>query len=144
VIVIDRHSRQIAVKALRDFVDGAISNKEYERRYPQSRDDPALREVYIQIWFLYSDVQTHFLTGKHAPNEERSLFLERCILFLKSDLEFQWPLQECHLWCGLLRLFGIRRIVARGKNEEMPIGDKEVWPFLNKTQYEQVREGRFQ
>ena len=129
--MIDRHSRQIAVKALRDFVDGAISSKEYERRYPQSRDDPALREVYIQVWFLYSDVQTHFLTGKHAPNDENRMFLERCILFLQSDLEFQWPLQKCRPWCGLLRFFGLRRVAARGEDEEMPIGDKEVWPFLN-------------
>lgn len=134
--MVDRHARDIAADALRDFVKGSISNEEYERRYPKSKDDPALWEIYVQVWFFYSDLKTHTLTGKHALNDERRAFLERCILFLKSDVEFQWPRQKLRPWHGILRLLGLERILKRREEEEMSIGDKEVWPFLRKAEYE--------
>ncbi|HZQ22697.1 MAG TPA: hypothetical protein VFA89_07840 [Terriglobales bacterium] len=136
--MIDRHARDIAADALRDFMEGSISNDEYERRYPRSKDDPALWEIWVQVWFFYSDVRTHKLTGKHALNEERRAFMERCILFLKSDVEFEWPRQKFRPWYGILRLLGFGRTLKRREEEEMSIGDKEVWPFLKKTQYQQM------
>ena len=137
-MMIDRHAREIAAEALQKFMDGSISNEEYERRYPKSKDDPALWEIHVQVWFFYSDLKTHTLTGKHAPNAERRAFLERCILFLKSDAEFQWPRQKFRPWYGILRLLGFGRTLKRREEEEMSIGDKEVWPFLKKAQYQQV------
>jgi hypothetical protein len=137
--MIDRHARDTGADALRDFVEGSISNEEYERRYPKSKDDPALWEIYVQVWFFYSDVKAHTLTGKHALDQERRAFLERCILFLKSDIEFQWPRQKFRPWYGILRLLGFGRILKRREEEEMSIGDKEVWPFLKQAQYQETR-----
>jgi hypothetical protein len=136
--MIDRHARDIAADALREFMVGSISNEEYERRYPRSKADPALWEVYVQVWFFYSDLKTHTLTGKHALNEERRAFLERCILFLKSDFDFQWPRQKFRTWYGILRVLGLGRIVKRREEQEMSIGDVEVWPFLKKAEYEEA------
>jgi len=134
--MVNRHARDIAAEALREFMEGSISNEEYQRRYPKSKDDPALWEIYVQVWFFYSDLKTHTLTGKHALNDERRAFLERCILFLKSDVEFQWPRQKFRPWHGILRLLGLGRTIKRREQEEMSIGDKEVWPFLRKAEYE--------
>jgi len=136
--MIDRHTRNIAGEALRDFMEGRISNQEYERRYPKSKDDPALWEIYVQVWFSYSDLKQHTLTGKHALNDEGRAFLERCILFLKSDAEFEWPRQKFRPWYGILRLLGFGRTLKRQEEAEMSIGDKEVWPFLRKAQYQQM------
>jgi len=136
--MIDRHARDIAAHALRDFMEGSISNEEYERRYPKSKDDPALWEVYMQVWFFYSDLKTHTLTGKYALNEQRRAFLERSILFLKSDFEFQWPRQKFRPWYGILGVLGLGRTLKRREEEEMSIGDIEVWPFLKKADYEEI------
>ncbi len=136
--MIDRHARDIASVAVRDFMEGSISNEEYERRYPRSKDDPALWEIYIQVWFFYSDIKTHKLTGKHELNEERRAFVERCILFLKSNAEFEWPRQKFRPWYGILRLLGLGRTLKRREEQEMNIGDKEVWPFLKKAEYEET------
>jgi hypothetical protein len=136
--VIDRRARNIAANAIRDFMEGTISNREYERRYPRSKDDHALWEIYVQMWFLYSDLKEHTLTGEYALKEESRSFLDRCILFLKSDLDFQWPRQKFRPWYGLFRIIGLGRFIDRLERKEMNIGDVDVWPFLKKTEYEEV------
>jgi hypothetical protein len=119
-------------------MEGSISNKEYEQKYPRSKDDPALREIWIQVWFFYSDVKTHNLTEKHSLNDECHAFIERCILFLKSNAEFEWPRQKFRPWHGILRLLGFGGAIKRREEEQMNIGDKDVWPFLKRAQYEQM------
>lgn len=134
--MVDRHARDIAAEALREFSETRISNREYERRYPISKDDPALWGIYQNIWFCYSDTSEHTLTGKHALTDEGRAVVKRCLLFLKSDLEFEWPATKLRLWYAFLRLIGLGRIVNRSVTKEMSVGDVEVWPFLNKTQYQ--------
>ncbi len=136
--MIDRHARNIAADALREFLAGSISNEAYERRYPRSKDDPALWGIYQNIWFCYSDTSEHTLTGKHALTEEGRAVFERCILFLRSDLEFQWPATKLRLWYPLLRLIGLGRIVSQKVEKEMSVGDVDVWPFLKKAEYEET------
>jgi hypothetical protein len=136
--MVDRNARDVAAHVLRQFMEGSISNEEYEQRYPRSKDDPAPWEIWIQVWFFYSDLKTHTLSGKHALNNDRRAFLERCILFLKSNAEFEWPRQKFRPWYGILRLLGSGRTLKRREEEEMSIGDKDVWPFLKRAQYEQL------
>lgn len=136
--MIDRHARDAAADTLREFMEGSISNREYERRFPRSKDDPALWGIYSNIWFCYSDTSEHTLSGKHALTDEGRAFIKRCLLFLKSDLEFRWPPTKLRLWYPLLRLIGLGRLVNRHVEKEMSVGDVEVWPFLKKAQYEEV------
>lgn len=136
--MIDRHARDLAVVALREFMEGSISNREYERRFPKSKDDPGLRSIYTNVWFCYSDTSEHTLTGKHALSKENRAVLERCLLFLKSDLEFQWPPTKISLWYPLLRLIGLGRVVNRKIEKEMGIGDVGVWPFFKNAEYEEM------
>jgi hypothetical protein len=136
--MIDRHARDIAAEALLEFMEGSISNDEYERRLPRNKDDPALWAVHEQIWLSYSDLKEHTLTGKHALTEEGGAVFERCILFLRSDLEFQWPPPKIRLGYAILRLLGFGWLLKRREAEEMSIGDMEVWPFLKKAEYEEA------
>lgn len=135
--MVERHSRDLAAQALMDFMLGLISNREYERRFPRSEHDAALWSIYSQVWFYYSDTLEHTLAGKHALTDEGRAFIERCLLFLKSDLEFKWPPSKLHIWYPFFRLIGLARIVNRKIEKEMTAGDTRVWPFLNRTEYEQ-------
>jgi hypothetical protein len=119
-------------------MEGSISNREHERRFPKSEDDSAFWAIYSNTWFCYSDTSEHTLTGKHALNGEQRAILERSLLFLKSDLDFQWFPPKFRLWYGILRFLGFGRTLKRWEEEEMSIGDKEVWPFLKKAQYRQM------
>jgi hypothetical protein len=136
--MVDRHARDIAADVLRTFMQGSISNDEYERAFPKSKDDPALWAVHEQIWLSYSDLKEHTLTGKHALTDAGRAVFERCILFLQSDLEFQWPPPKIRLRYAVLRLLGFGWLLRRWEAEEMSIGDVEVWPFLKRAQYEEL------
>jgi hypothetical protein len=138
--MVDRHARDIAADAIRDFMEGSISNKDYERRFPSTRtlDDPALQAVFSHIWFCYDDLSEHTLTGEHALTGERRAFLERSLLFLRSDLEFQWPPPLFGLRYWILRLLGFGRRLQRREDKEMSVGDIEVYPFLTKAEYEET------
>lgn len=139
--MIDRQARDIASGLIQAFMEGSITNREYERRYPKSKSDPAIWEVYKQIWFLYSDLKEHSLPGKQGLKDETRSFLERCILFLKSDLDFKWPAARIRPWHTLLRVAGLGRQVDRREAQEMGFGDVEVWPFLNRTDYRSASAG---
>ena len=131
--MIDLYARDIGAAALEEFLEGSITNEEYEEKYPRSENDPALREIYLQVWFFYSDIKKHKLIGKNSLNDEQSKLVERCILFLKSDLEFEWRPQKLRPLQGILRLFGFER-----ETEEMDTGDKDVWPFYTVERYESM------
>lgn len=131
--MIDQMARKIAACLLNEFRLGTISNEEYERRYPESESDSSVFEIYRQIWFLYSDIREHKLTGKYKLNIEQSEFVERCILFLRNDVEFEWPSPRFNPWQSLLRFLGFREKIDEAAN-----GEENVWPFNEKAQYEQA------
>jgi hypothetical protein len=51
----------------------------------------ALRATSYGVWPLYSDLHRHKLTRRYEPNAETRAMLERCVLFLDSSLELEWP-----------------------------------------------------
>lgn len=129
--MIDRKARTKVAGLLREFANGVISNEKFEAEYPVSNIDISIGEIFTQIWFLYSDVREHRLTGDDALNREQSKFVERCILFLKSDAEFEWPRQRISPSHFILSVLGFDR------NDEQAVrGDESVWPFKDVTQYE--------
>jgi len=131
--MVDRDARNEATRVIREFADGEVSNEQYEKQYPKSDSDPALSEIFLQIWFLYSDMTEHKLAGKYALGAEQSAFVERCILFLTSDLEFEWPPQMLHLRRTFLRYLALE------KTETTASGNETVWPFFHDYQYEETR-----
>ena len=94
--------------------------------------------LFRSLWFCYSDTTEHTLSGEHALTDEGRAIIERCLLFLRCDLEFQWPASRVGLWYPILRLIGLSRIVNRRLEKETRAGDLDVWPFLKKSQYEQL------
>ena len=134
--MVDRRARDISAEALRDLLNGTISNYEYEDRYELSKIDRALGAIFTQVWFIYSDVREHKLTGKHAPCDRNRALLEQSILFLRSNLEYEWPRNEWHLGYGIMRLLGLGRILERRLSRKWSIGDEQVWPFLKRADYE--------
>lgn len=138
--MVDRRARDAAAASLQQLADGVITNFDYEERYPRNDSDPALREIWRQVWFCYSDLKSHTLTGKHIPSDEYRSFMQRCILFLESDFEFEWPRQRIRPWYAIGRLIGLRQVLDRRDDEELRRrGDVEVWPFLSRAQYERAQ-----
>jgi hypothetical protein len=125
------------VLRLRRLATGRITNDEFEEDLPISRTDPAVDEIYHRgVWGLYSDLHEHRLIL--SRNERREI--ARFILFLKSDLDYEWPRRK--LWAelswtlaGLLTLGLAGRLYWRRMGAW---GDVQTWPFLRQDDLERV------
>jgi len=89
--MVDRAKRLRAEQVLREFVQGTISNFDFEEQFPQSGPDKVLVAIANMVWFTYDDLSTHRLVDEHALSEGESEILARCLLFLGTDLEYFGP-----------------------------------------------------
>ena len=87
--MVDRDNREIAAKLLRQLIDGVITNDEFMRAFPRSQDI-GIQAILNFTWAQFSDLRIHKLVGRDCPTSERRAALERCFLFLRSSLEFDW------------------------------------------------------
>jgi hypothetical protein len=136
--MIDRASRRAVGELLRHLAAGQITNDQFEDRLPRSSEDIAVAEIRHQAWFLYSDLREYRFVGKDRLTDEHRREVARWILFLQSDLEYEWPRMSTPisalLFVANLCTFGLvgRAVVTRFKRH----GDFEVWPFIRRSQHE--------
>lgn len=137
---IDRHSRNQLAEAIRALAAGLISNDDFERnRMPHNRTDPAINEIFSNgAWRLYSDLREYRLTGKNKLDDQTKEEVARWVLFLKTDLPYQWPVHT--LRETFVRFFS--NIITLGmasryyENRLKLLGDTGVWPFLRRSDLE--------
>jgi hypothetical protein len=141
--MVDRTQRDAARRVLRSFVDGAITNDEFEAQFPRGKEDPALPAIKANLWMLYSDLHRHKLTGKHEPNAQTRAILERCVLFLETNLEFEWRVPKINLsniGKNLRSRVGRWLWMEEGRQawteQAGSDGDEDVWPFFRRGDYE--------
>ena len=91
--MVDTEPRQRAAELIEKLRDGTISNFDFEESWPRyDKRDRALRAIETMIWRFYSDGHEHTLAeeGHLLTAEGREIF-DRCVLFLRTGLEYQWP-----------------------------------------------------
>ncbi|MHC4638900.1 MAG: hypothetical protein ACYTBP_07240 [Planctomycetota bacterium] len=90
--MVDRKARDKTIRLIRDFASGKITNDEFEDNLPEDSKDDAVFNMWSEaIWFCYDDMSTHKLEGDYALSKEVKKLFARMILFLKSDLKYEWP-----------------------------------------------------
>jgi hypothetical protein len=139
--MVDREARRRAAEAIRHYVCGTITNKEFEKRYPISKADPVIRALNDSLWPTYEDIFTHKLAGEDAASEEMKRRVARWLVFLYSGVEYRWPrVSDAGFrdlpgdsWLGEVvhALFGYGRKSA----EFMAHGDYDEWPFLRREEF---------
>ena len=105
--MVDNGRRKKLALHLRQLATGQLSNDEFEERVmndvtygylpelyylaKESKDDDALIRPILEFsWCLYNDTYNHKLSGKHELSEEQTKEIARFVLFLHSDLEYEW------------------------------------------------------
>ena len=132
--MVDPANRAQFAEGLRHLVSGTITNDQFEDWHYQNSKDPAIAEIFIlATWPLYSDLKEHRLRGEHALTEGMKLDLARCILFLRTDLEYEWP-KKVGFKATLRAYFG-----NPWRNCG---GDNTVWPFFRREDYREAKAGR--
>jgi hypothetical protein len=142
--MVDRNQRHVASRVLRSFIEGAITNDEFEAQFPRAKHDTAVQAIKANVWMLYSDLRRHKLTGKHEPNAETRALLERCVRFLDTDLDFEWPVPKVslsnignNLRSRVARWLGTEEGRQAGTEQaRVDGGDEDVWPFFRRDDYE--------
>jgi hypothetical protein len=108
--MVNRHKREIAMRMVEGFAAGTVTSRDMDGDFPSDKNDPALAGIWEQLWFFWDDLHNHTLTGKHSPTPEARAMMDRCIAFLHSDLEYEWPPYR-----GSLRLLFLRALSASAK-----------------------------
>ena len=85
--MLDKENRLKAATLIQDFRQGRITNDEFVAAFPRSQDR-AIQAISKMLWFCYDDLREHRLTGKHALTAEGEMLVDRCILFLNTNLEY--------------------------------------------------------
>lgn len=131
--------RREALKVLRDYLSGRITNREVEDSYPTGSGDEGVRAVYSQLWLSWSDSREHKFDPSLLSAVEIQATFQRCELFLGSTLEYEWHKgARLGSWLQLLlRTFRLRtlaeRVAASEVREAQRVGDWHVWPFRRQS-----------
>jgi len=152
--MIDIQARKSATSALtRFFLHGETTNFQYMDEFPLRSKDHALKSIYFVLWGLYSDVREHRMSGAHALTPEAIDIVNRCILFLGTNREYEWDSRLFSLerakraWSRLLQRFFFRKNKPSIREQlldvlsDEPQGDATVWPFRRRSDYEQNSHG---
>ena len=136
--MISRTDRNRLAENLRHLATGQITNREFEESCEQSvigsSGDPAISEIeHRLVWPQYDDFHRHTLSGEHALTDGIRKDFARAILFLKTDLEYEWQIKR-----------GIRGFInstfrihpfCRTPPVLLEDGPVRYWPFYRKSDY---------
>jgi hypothetical protein len=134
--MVDVRSRASAAKLIREFIEGRITNDEFDEQYPHRSSDPALQNIWRYLWLFWDDRQSHTLQGEHGLSPAQRALWERCVTFLQTGVEYAGPPIDIGLSAGLGRvwrkIFRERRTPGSTDNPNTP-----WWPFASEEQYRQ-------
>jgi hypothetical protein len=139
--MVNREKRDLARALIQKFLSCDITNDEFDNSYPTGdKNDPAIGVIHDRLWGFWDDRHAHKLVGKYGLDPEARALFERCIAFLGSDLEYEWPpLEWRSVSQAFLRMIGLRRVAdARGNEwteKARKNGKWEVWPFMREEDY---------
>ena len=140
--MIDRIARDRLAFKLRRLASGRITNDDYDEEYPVQSADRGVEAVSYAGWSLYGDLWNYRLRGHYALSAETLRGVARCVLFLHSDAEYEWPVEPSRdvLW-WLVHLFTLGRVDTRkwgAWQEWEATGEYSVWPFFRRADLERV------
>jgi len=139
--MIDRNARNRLAEGIRHLAAGTITNVEFEERALSSSTDPAVHAVFVGgPWFLYHDLMRYRLKGAHRLSPAVRREAARWVLFLKSDLPYEWPVERRGIVGSLvwvvLNLFTVGFFARSSQRRFAQPGDIAVWPFVRPSDYE--------
>ena len=166
--MVDKDRRKKLAYHLRQLSVGLSTNDEFEDNvmqdvtagwlpvhYYKSKeaefDDPIIRPMLELSWCLYSDLEEHSLTDRHKLTDQQLKDIARFILFLHTDIAYEWPyidptnpllrLSFKEILLSVLTLGQYYRNIKKDRlndfNEMQGLGDYNYWPFLTKESYQQ-------
>ena len=137
---------------LADEVTNGWLPEQYYRSKKAKMDDPIIIPMLELCWGLYDDTRSHKLKGRDKLSDESLKIIARCILFLQTDLEYEWPYFDT---MSPFFHFSLAEDVLtfltfgyyyRKKREEKELAYREfkklsnfhIWPFFKEENYKDL------
>jgi hypothetical protein len=133
--MIDRSARRSLAENVRHLAAGVITNDEFEHRTRSLlvSKDPAIREIFWSgAWSLSSHERVDRFRGSTALSPLALREIARWIMFLQSDLPYEWPVHSKLAgvaWIPVhVATLGVSAKLQRRRF--LKAGDFSVWPFI--------------
>ena len=133
--MIDRAARAALAGHLRRLASGRLTNAEFDSVRLDRSEDEALVAISGAGWSLYDDVFVCRLRGRRALNSQTLDAVARCILFLDSDLPYEWPARRPTLKGILRTLLTFGTWLRHDRRRWEASGPFHVWPFFRESDY---------
>jgi len=139
--MIDRPARKQLELALRRFAAGRTTSDELDEtalEAARTSADPAVRSIADAQWTLYDDTRGGYATGDDRLTQTQRAAIARWILFLRSDLEYEWsgrlfhPAQFLRNLANFFSLGLFNFIFPPPRADDNH--DWNVWPFRSRIQ----------
>ena len=141
VVPVDREK---AASLIARWLEGKVSNWDFEDEWPTPSDDRAVVDIGHALWRLYSDFPQRPLKVLDLSGEEMAV-LKRCLEFLQSRESYEpVPYEEAIPWKPnlLTRLFGVTERPWETMRLKIDPGRQKCWPFANESQWREVTSER--
>jgi hypothetical protein len=89
--MVNREGRDKLARALKELVDGDTTTDRFLLLKAEDEGDRAVRDIRLFASSLFDDIYPHRLKGEHAIPEPSQRVVDRCLLFLRTDVEYKWP-----------------------------------------------------
>lgn len=134
--MVDTQARRRLGEGLRHLVAGTLTNLDFDDALSDEWEeslDRGVSEVGYAAWLLYDDFVVHPL----ELTTEGCRDVARWILFIHSDLEFEWAHAATKPISSPQRIW--RRLAGARMSEVQPDsnsdGDHRYWPFFRDSDY---------
>lgn len=136
--MIDRQGRTELALALRRLASGRIITGEFDAVRLDVSEDPALVAIGDAGWGLYDDFLDYKLRGRRALNKEQLESVARCVLFLDSDLPYEWSPRRPSFTSFILSLVTLGSWSRAHWKRWQAQGPHEIWPFMRHADFERA------
>lgn len=87
----DDPDRILAANAIESFFWGDSTNDHLEMTYPVDSRDSAVMGILLFVSEFFDDFRTYRFKDLPSIRQPEIRTAERCLLFLRSGLEYSWP-----------------------------------------------------
>ena len=136
--MVDRTGRAVLAEQLRRLASGRLTNAEFDGVRLDRSEDEALVAIGDAGWSLYDDFFLYRLRGRRALKRESLDAVARCILFLDSDLPYEWPARRPTIQSIVRTLITFGSWLRRDRLRWQAAGPYHVWPFFRESDYEKA------
>ncbi len=149
----DRPDRIKLAEAMRQFASGTITNRELEKRAVRiGFETDTIFEMTKFTWLYYDEFSKYRLRGRFKLDKTNRQLFARCILFLRSNHEYDLPSftqadpsrlkililnLKCRLTSDLSAKARLDKLNSDKNKIELAIHDR-FWPFSTRQDYNEA------